>query len=71
MRVTAVLESRSDTATRLSLVRRLGRQPRTRDGSSIAVGSGLLTFDGNGNYVTASNTFGRSRPIGFAQRFAA
>jgi flagellar hook protein FlgE len=54
MRITSVLESRSDTAT---IYRWFADSAdnSTRDGSSIAVGSGLLTFDGNGNFVTASN----------------
>ncbi len=55
MRVTAVLESRSDTATVYRWFAD-SADNSTRDGSSIAVGSGLLTFDGNGNYVTSSNT---------------
>ena len=54
MRITSVLESRSDTAT---IYRWFADSAdnSTRDGSSIAVGSGLLTFDGNGNFVTATN----------------
>ena len=54
MRVTSVLESRSDTATVYRWFAD-SADSSTRDGSSIAVGSGLLTFDGNGNFVTASN----------------
>lgn len=54
MRITSVLESRSDTATVYRWFAD-SADNSTRDGSSIAVGSGLLTFDGNGNYVTASN----------------
>jgi flagellar hook protein FlgE len=55
MRITSVLESRSDTATVYRWFAD-SADNSTRDGSSIAVGSGLLTFDGNGNFVTASNT---------------
>lgn len=55
MRVTAVLESRSDTATVYRWFAD-SADNSTRNGAGIAVGSGLLTFDGNGNYVTASNT---------------
>ncbi len=55
MRITAVLESRSDTATVYRWFAD-SADNSTRDGASISVGTGLLTFDGNGNYVTASNT---------------
>lgn len=54
MRITSVLESRSDTATVYRWFAD-SADNSTRDGSSIAVGSGLLTFDGNGNFVTSSN----------------
>lgn len=54
-RVTAVLESRSDTAT---VYRWFADSPDNspQSGSDIAIGSGLLSFDGNGNFVSASNT---------------
>lgn len=54
-RVTAVLESRTDTAT---IYRWFADSAdnKTGDGAEIAVGSGLLTFDGNGNFVSATNT---------------
>ncbi len=55
MRMTSVLESRSDTATVYRWFAD-SADNSTRDGSSIAVGSGLLTFDGNGNFVTSSNS---------------
>lgn len=54
MRLTSVLESRSDTATVYRWFAD-SADNSTRDGASIAVGSGLLTFDGNGNFVTSSN----------------
>ena len=54
MRITSVLESRSDTATVYRWFAD-SADNSTRNGSGIAVGSGLLTFDGNGNFVTASN----------------
>lgn len=54
-RVTAVLESRSDSATVYRwFADSADNAPRV--GGQIAVGSGLLTFDGNGNFVSASNT---------------
>lgn len=54
-RLTAVLESRSDSATVYRwFADSADNSPR--DGANIAVGSGLLTFDGNGNFVSASNT---------------
>ncbi len=54
MRITSVLESRSDTATVYRWFAD-SADNSTRNGSGIAVGSGLLTFDGNGNFVTATN----------------
>ncbi len=54
-RVTAVLEERSDTATTYRwYADSADNSPRS--GSQIAVGTGLLNFDGNGNFVSASNT---------------
>lgn len=54
-RVTAVLESRTDSATVYRwYADSADNSPRS--GSEIAVGSGVLTFDGNGNFVSASNT---------------
>lgn len=54
-RVTAVLESRTDSATVYRwFADSADNSPRA--GSEIAVGTGLLTFDGNGNFVSATNT---------------
>ena len=54
-RVTAVLESRSDSATTYRwYADSADNSPRS--GSGISVGSGVLTFDGNGNFISASNT---------------
>ncbi len=55
MRITAVLENRSDTATVYRWFAD-SADNSTLNRSGIAAGSGLLRFDGNGNYVTASNT---------------
>ncbi len=54
-RVTAVLESRNDTET---VYRWFADSADNApgNGSGIAVGSGILTFDGNGNYISATNT---------------
>ena len=54
-RVTAVLQSTSDTAT----VYRWFADSADNlplSGSQIAVGSGLITFDGNGNFISATNS---------------
>lgn len=54
-RVTAVLESRTDSATTYRwYADSADNSPRS--GSGISVGSGVLTFDGNGNFISASNT---------------
>ncbi len=54
-RVTAVLESRTDSATTYRwYADSADNSPRS--GSGIAVGSGVLTFDGNGNFISASNS---------------
>lgn len=54
-RVTAVLESRTDSATTYRwYADSADNAPRV--GSGISVGSGLLTFDGNGNFISATNT---------------
>lgn len=54
-RVTAVLQSRTDSATVYRwFADSADNSPR--GGSEIAVGSGLLTFDGNGNFVSSTNT---------------
>lgn len=54
-RITAVLQDRTDSATVYRwFADSVDNLPR--DGSAIGVGTGLLTFDGNGNFVTASNT---------------
>jgi flagellar hook protein FlgE len=54
-RLTAVLESRTDTATVYRwYADSADNSPRS--GAGISVGSGILTFDGNGNFISASNT---------------
>ncbi len=54
-RVTAVLESRTDSATTYRwYADSADNSPRA--GGGISVGSGVLTFDGNGNFISASNT---------------
>jgi flagellar hook protein FlgE len=54
-RVTAVLESRTDSSTVYRwFADSADNLPLT--GSNIAVGSGLITFDGNGNFVSATNS---------------
>lgn len=54
-RVTAVLESRTDNAT----VYRWFADSADNlplEGSDIAVGTGLISFDGNGNFISATNS---------------
>lgn len=54
-RVTAVLQSRSDSVTVYRwFADSADNSPSS--GSAINVGSGLLTFDGNGNFVSATKT---------------
>lgn len=54
-RVTAVLQSRSDSVTVYRwFADSADNSPSS--GSNISVGTGLLTFDGNGNFVSASET---------------
>ncbi len=54
-RVTAVLESRTDSSTVYRwYADSADNSPRT--GAEISVGTGTITFDGNGNFVSASNT---------------
>ncbi len=55
VRVTAVLESRTDAATTYRWFADSGDN-LPRDGSEIGVGTGLVTFDGTGNYVSATNS---------------
>ncbi len=54
VRVTATLESTSDTET---VYRWYGDSPDNQNvnGANISVGTGLLKFDGNGNFITATN----------------
>lgn len=55
VRVTAVMQARTGTATTYRwFADSPDNDPLT--GTGIAVGTGLLTFDGQGNFVTASNT---------------
>jgi flagellar hook protein FlgE len=55
VRVTAALESLTDTET---VYRWYADSPNNMalDGVSSAVGTGLIKFDGNGNFVSATNT---------------
>ncbi len=54
-RITAVLQSRTDSATVYRwYADSADNSPSS--GSNINVGSGLLTFDGNGNFVSATKT---------------
>ncbi|NNE00538.1 MAG: flagellar hook-basal body complex protein, partial [Pirellulaceae bacterium] len=55
VRVTAALEQRTDEET---IYRWYADSPENslQDGTSIAVGTGLLKFDGNGNFVNATNS---------------
>ena len=54
-RVTAVLEQRTDSATTYRwYADSADNSPRT--GTGISVGSGVLTFDGNGNFISATNS---------------
>lgn len=54
-RVTAVLESRTDSATVYRwFADSSDNSPMT--GSQIAVGTGTISFDGNGNFISASNS---------------
>ncbi len=54
VRVTATLENRTDEET---IYRWYADSPDNQplSGTSVAVGTGLLQFDGNGNFVTATN----------------
>lgn len=55
VRVTAALEKRTDTSTVYRwYADSADNSPRS--GDSINVGTGLITFDGNGNYVTSTNS---------------
>ncbi|MFK8112585.1 MAG: flagellar hook-basal body complex protein [Rubripirellula sp.] len=54
VRVTATLENRTDEAT---IYRWYADSPENQplSGTDVAVGTGLLQFDGNGNFVSATN----------------
>lgn len=54
-RITAVLESRSDSAT---VYRWFADSPDNspQTGADITIGTGLINFDGNGNFISATNT---------------
>lgn len=55
VRITTVLESRNNTTT---TYRWFADSPQNApaSGNNIAVGTGLITFDGEGNYLSATNT---------------
>jgi flagellar hook protein FlgE len=55
VRVTAVMEARTDTATTYRwFADSADNDPLT--GVDLSVGTGLVTFDGEGNFITATNT---------------
>lgn len=54
-RVTAVLEARTDSETRYRWFADSADNKRSDD-ESISIGSGIITFDGNGNFISATNT---------------
>lgn len=54
-RITAVLEARTDAETRYRWFADSADNAR-RDDENISIGSGILTFDGNGNFISATNT---------------
>ncbi len=55
VRLTATLESRTDTRTTYRWYAD-SADNATRDASNINVGSGLVYFDGDGNFISATNT---------------
>ena len=72
VRVTATLEERTDEdETDLSLVCRQSGKTNLLTGTDIAVGTGLLRFDGNGNFVSATNDRIAIDRTGDSQCFAA
>ncbi|MCC7335567.1 MAG: flagellar hook-basal body complex protein [Pirellulaceae bacterium] len=54
-RVTAVLEKRTDSATTYRWYAD-SADNSSRTGTGISVGSGVLTFDGNGNFISSTNS---------------
>lgn len=54
-RVTAVLEQRTDSATTYRWYAD-SADNSARTGTGISVGSGVLTFDGNGNFISSTNS---------------
>jgi flagellar hook protein FlgE len=76
VRLTAVQESRTDTATTYRwFADSADNEPLA--GIDLAVGTGLITFDGQGNFITASNstvaidrrTVASSSPLSFDLHF--
>jgi flagellar hook protein FlgE len=55
VRLTAVLESRTSSATTYRWFADSPQNISTTSDSSIAVGTGLISFDGNGNFITATS----------------
>jgi flagellar hook protein FlgE len=55
VRLTAVLESRDDNSTTYRWYADSG-ESNSRVNSSITVGTGLVRFDGNGNFIAATNS---------------
>jgi len=56
VRITAVLESRSQTATTYRWYADSANNVTSTSDDSIAVGTGLITFDSSGNFLSATNT---------------
>jgi flagellar hook protein FlgE len=56
VRLTAVLESRTSTATTYRWFADSAQNISTTSDDQIACGTGLITFDGNGNYLSATNS---------------
>lgn len=56
VRLTAVLESRSSTSTTYRWFADSSQNISTSNNYDISCGTGLITFDGDGNYITATNT---------------
>jgi flagellar hook protein FlgE len=56
VKLTCVLQSRTSSATIYRWYADSAQNISTTDGNSIAVGTGLMYFDGEGNFVSATNT---------------
>jgi flagellar hook protein FlgE len=56
VRITAVLESRDDTTTTYRWFADSGGNDPTGEDTAIAVGTGLISFDGEGSFLQADNS---------------